>query len=103
MLLCATSCSSLALLTHTEQEATVTFLVWKSTFPPASKLLPDQKKSGNKVSPGGKGPRETPFLGRPRLKSCSEFELIQLCTAVENFLVSLSIPIAFLVLALTPE
>lgn len=91
MLLCATSCSCLALLTHTEQEATITFLVWKSTFPPALKLLPDQRKSGNKVSPDGKDSQETPFLGRPRLKSCSEFELIQLCSAVENFLMSLSV------------
>lgn len=90
MLLCATSCSCLALLAHTEQEATVTFLVWKSTFPLALKLLPDQK-SGNKASPGGKGPWETPFLGRPRLQFCNEFELIQLCAAVESFLVPLSV------------
>lgn len=91
MLLCATSCSCLALLTHTEQEATVTFLVWKSMFPLALKLLPDQKKSGNEASPGGKGPWETPFLGRLRLQFCNEFELIQLCADIESFLVPLPV------------
>ena len=90
VLLCATSCSCLALLAHTEQEATVTSLAWKSTFPLAPKLLPDQK-SGNEVSPGGKGPWETPFLGRPRLQFCDDFELIQLCAAIESFLVPPSV------------
>lgn len=102
MLLCATSCSCLALLAHTEQEATVTSLVWKSTFPLAPKFLPDQKKSGNEVSPGGKGPWEIPFLGRPRLQFATSLSWSSFMPPLKaSSCLCLYIPIAFLVLALT--